>query len=60
MPKPKPTAEPDPDPSEVSDDVDSRPELDSPGGEGQLQQEEAYEGISSDTLPSEKTGKKPN
>ena len=53
----KPKAEPDPDPSEVSEDIDSRPESDSPGGEGQLQQEEAYEGISSDSVPSETTAK---
>lgn len=44
----------DPDRAELQESAGSEPEQDSPGDESILEQEEAYEGISSEQLPSEK------
>lgn len=43
------------DKSEIGDDMVSDAASDSPGDDAILEQEEIYEGISSDSLPSEKT-----
>jgi hypothetical protein len=54
MKKPMRDLEPDEDPSEVQPKADSEPGQDSPGDSALLEQEELYEGISSEELPSDK------
>jgi hypothetical protein len=49
--------DPEKDDSEVADAESSEPPADSPGDEALLEQEEAYEGISSERVPSEKAKK---
>jgi hypothetical protein len=50
-------ADPAPDSGELSESEASDPALDSPGDEGLLEQEEQYEGISSERAPSERQGR---
>ena len=45
------------DPAEIQPGVHTEPEDDSPGDSALLEQEELYEGIASDQMPSEKQGK---
>ena len=46
--------DPEADDNEVQDAAGSEPEMDSPGDNAVLDQEELYEGISSERMPSEK------
>ena len=54
MGKDKEFVDPEFDPAEVAEKESSEPTLDSPGDDAVLEQEELYEGINSDSLPSSK------